>query len=124
MSMDASPPPDEQPPSDTPDPGGNPIVPNPPEGGQFPTLALAAVIVGAGVFLTAQYSARAAWLLAFIIMLGIALRYPTFADELTKLLGGSVSNQQTNATDAVAQATETVQTYVDQLSVPTIRFGN
>jgi hypothetical protein len=103
---------------------GNRIVPNPSEQPAFPTIALAAVIVGAGVYLTYEFDKRAGWGLAFIILLGIALRYPSFADELTKLLGGTPSNQQTvinpHPLGGTSNTSNQVQSYVDAIGIPTI----
>jgi len=119
MSMDTTPPDGTQP-----DPGGNAIVPTPSVQASFPLLALAAVIVGAGVFLVAEWDRRAGWALAFLLLLGIALRYPSFGAELVKLLGGSAPNQQNSAQGNPADVTNApsafrIQTYTDQINVPT-----
>lgn len=100
---------------------GNRIVPNPSETPQFPTIALAAVIVGVGVYAAYEYNKKVGWTLAFLILLGIALRYPSFADELTKLLGGTAGNQQTVVNpNPLGGASDKVSTYVDSLRIPTI----
>lgn len=88
----------------------------------FPTVAFAAVIVGAGIFMVDQFDARAAWLLAFLILLTIAFRYPSFGDELGKILGGSNSNS-TTGDNQESNVTSQVRAYVDQLSVPTISLN-
>lgn len=73
---------------------GNRIVPNPKEPLGFPTLVLAAVIVSAGIYMVDQMSPKAAWLLAFLVLLGVAFGYRSFGDELVKLLGGSPQTAQ------------------------------
>jgi hypothetical protein len=77
----------------------------------FPILALAAVIVSAGIYVVDRADARAAWLLAFLILLTIAFKYPSFGGELTKLLGSTSappSNQQSGSEPANQTATSNV----------------
>jgi|SRR5215471_13809348 len=88
----------------------------------FPTVALAAVIVGAGIYIASQYDTKAGWLLAFIILLAIAFRYPSFGDEITKLLSAPVSNQQTSSD--VSTEGNAIVPVTDQIDVPTINFSN
>lgn len=52
----------------------------------FPELVLAAMIVAAGIFALDQFSPTAAWLLTILILMTIAFRYQSFADELAKIL--------------------------------------
>lgn len=68
---------------------GNRIVNPPKEPLGFPTLVLAAVIVSAGIYVVDQMSPKAAWLLAFLVLLGVAFGYRSFGDEIVKLLGGA-----------------------------------
>lgn len=65
---------------------GNRIVPNPPEALGFPTLVFAAMIVAAGIWVVSEMDNRAGWLLAFLVLLGVAFRYKSFGDEIIGLL--------------------------------------
>ena len=68
---------------------GNRIVPVPPEKGiPFPTFILAGLIVGAGIYLVDQINSRAAWALAFLVLLTVAFSYKSFGTELTGILTG------------------------------------
>jgi F0F1-type ATP synthase assembly protein I len=55
----------------------------------FPELVLAGLIVGAGIYALDQFSATAAWLLTFLLLLIIGFRYEAFASELSKILSVS-----------------------------------
>lgn len=55
----------------------------------FPELVLAGLIVSAGIFALDQFSPTSAWMLTVLILMIIAFRYQSFADELTKLLSVS-----------------------------------
>lgn len=76
-------------------PQGNAIVPNPPQKLSFPALILAGVVVTGGIYIADEIDSRAAWLLAFLILLGIAFSYRSFGDELVSLVSGASTNQQT-----------------------------
>lgn len=66
----------------------------------FPMLIFAAMIVAAGIYAVDEaYNSRAAWLLAFLVMLTIAFRYQHFGDELIQMFGGS-PKQETNPSPA------------------------
>jgi hypothetical protein len=110
------------------DPGGNAIV-TPPgtDGGSgsttlpFPVLALAAVIVGAGIYAVDRVDNRAAWLLAFLILLTIAFKYPSFGNELSTLLGASKSNQQNANAPTTQGNTGNISNVVQQaIGVPNL----
>jgi len=60
----------------------------------FPMLILAAVIVAAGIYVVDQIDSKAGWLLAFLVLLGVAFGYKDFGNELTGLFSGAVSQQQ------------------------------
>lgn len=75
----------------------------------FPTLALAALIVGSGIWIADQFDSRAAWLLVFLVLLMLAFSYPTFASEIADLLSAATPNQQTTS-----PATATLATPVPQ----------
>jgi len=55
----------------------------------FPMLVLAAIVVGAGIYYVAQWDDTAGWLLAGLILLGIAFAYPTFPGEISKIFGAT-----------------------------------
>lgn len=69
----------------------------------FPTLILAALVVASGIYIADQFDERAAWLLAFLVLLGIAFRYRKFGDELSGLLSAQSGNKETNAPPDKAQ---------------------
>jgi len=54
-------------------------------------LVLAAIVVGAGIYYVAQWDETAGWLLAGLILLGIAFAYPTFPGEISKIFGATSS---------------------------------
>jgi hypothetical protein len=64
----------------------------------FPELILAGMVVAAGIYMLEQFDATAAWLLTFLLLIIIAMRYQAFATELGKLLSNSSAapNQDPN----------------------------
>ena len=64
----------------------------------FPNLVLATIIVSSGIYIVDQYDSRAAWLLAFLVLLVVAFRYKNFGNELLGLLNAPTINQQTATT--------------------------
>jgi hypothetical protein len=106
------------------DSGGNASVqPSGGSGGSstlpFPILALAAMVVGAGIYMVDRIDPRAAWLLAFLILLTIAFKYPSFGGELSKVFT-SVNNQQSGTNPGNAGVTSNV----DTSSIPNIGFAS
>lgn len=62
----------------------------------FINAILAAFVVGSGIWLVDKADSRAAWLLAFLILLVIALHYPSVGTEFASLLGLPTGNQITS----------------------------
>lgn len=74
----------------------------------FPELVLAGLIVAAGIYGLSEFNETAAWLLTFLVILTIALRYQKFADELSKILSLSSpsGNQATNGHFSITRVTD------------------
>jgi preprotein translocase subunit Sec61beta len=64
----------------------------------FPELALAGMVVAAGIFALDQFSPTSAWLLTVLILLMVAMRYQKFSSELAGLVSffGTGPNQDPN----------------------------
>lgn len=60
-------------------------------------MVLATLVVGAGIYVVDQFDSRAAWLLAFLVLLGVAFGYKDFGNQLTSLLGGTPQQQSNSA---------------------------
>jgi amino acid permease len=52
----------------------------------FPELILAGTIVAAGIFALDQFSSTGAWLLTILVLLIIAMRWSSFASELSGIV--------------------------------------
>jgi hypothetical protein len=64
----------------------------------FPELALAGMIVAAGIFALDQFSPTSAWLLAVLVLMTVAFRYQAFSSELKNIVSlfGVQPNQDPN----------------------------
>jgi hypothetical protein len=64
----------------------------------FPELALAGMVVAAGIYALDQFNPTAAWLLTLLVLMTIAFRYQEFANQLSSIVSlfGVQPNQDPN----------------------------